>query len=76
MKVIKFNTTQGQYYIPLLKIAEHIANEYYDKEKDFENWTSQLNYVMKDDFECIDWLINDSNFEDWSENAIKLNRVH
>ena len=41
MKVVKFNTPQGQYYIPLLAIAEHKATEYYDKEKDLENWTSQ-----------------------------------
>jgi len=28
---------------------------------------------MNDDFEAIDWLINNYDWEDWSVNAVKVN---
>ncbi len=77
MKVIRFNTPHGQYQIPLLLVAEHRA-DYYVTEKDGGSrndkvWQSYVDWVMKDDFEGVDWLINNSNFEDWEKVAIKVN---
>lgn len=77
MKIIKFDTPKGQFQIPLQKVAENRA-DYYVVEKDGyekngKEYQEEVDWVMEDDFEGIDWLINNSNFEDWTESAIKLN---
>ena len=73
MKVIKFNTPKGQCYIPLVKVAEHRANEYYDGKLKSQLWKEEVDFVMNDDFEGIDWLINNSNYEDWEDVTTKIN---
>ena len=77
MKVIKFNTPKGQYYIPLLPVAENRADYYATEvdgdEKGSDGYNEEVKWVMDDDYEAIDWLINNSNFEDWSEISVKLN---
>lgn len=77
MKVIKFDTPNGQFQIPLQKVAENRA-DYYAVEKDgyskeSQEYKEEVDWVMEDDFEGIDWLINNSNFEDWTDSATKLN---
>lgn len=76
--VIRFNTPTGQYEIPLLKVAENRAQYYADKENfnsDSQEWDDEISLVMEDDFEGIDWLINNTNFEDWEDIgiAVKIN---
>ena len=77
MKVIRFDTPTGQFQIPLQKVAEHRADYYVvEKEglpKDSEYYLQEVSWVMDDDFEGIDWLINNSDFEDWTDSATKLN---
>lgn len=75
-KVIRFNTPTGQHEIPLLKIAENRAQYYADQENfnsDSQEWDEEISLVMEDDFEGIDWLINNTNFEDWEGTAVKIN---
>jgi len=73
MKVIKMNTPDGQYTLPLVKVAEHRANEYYDPNLKGMQWDEEVAYVMEDDFEGIDWLVNNTNYKDWEEQTTKLN---
>jgi len=76
MKYIRINTPKGQYDIELKKIAEDRANYYstvdgYDIGS--EEYQDEVNFVMDDDFEGIDWLLNNTNWSDWSQTAIKIN---
>jgi len=77
MKVIKCNTPKGQFQIPLQKVAENRA-DYYAVEKDghskdSDEYKEEVAYVMEDDFEGIDWLINNTNWDEWEGSATKLN---
>lgn len=71
MKVIKFDTPKGQFQIPLKLVAEHRAESYHPK--DDVGFKEEVDFVMNDDFEGIDWLINNTDFDEWTESAIKLN---
>jgi hypothetical protein len=73
MKVIKMNTPDGQYTLPLQKVAEHRANEYYDGKLKSQLWKEEVDFVMDDDFEGIDWLVNNTNYEDWEDETTKIN---
>lgn len=74
-KVIVCNTPKGQYQIPLLAIAK-IRAEYYSNVDGFEigseAWQKEIDYVMGDDFEGIDWLLGNSNWPDWKDIAKKF----
>jgi len=77
MKVILINTPKGQYHLPLRYVAEHRAN-YYACEVDGEQagsdeWQSEVDWVMDDDYEAIDWLINNTDWVDWELRAKKIN---
>lgn len=75
MKVVKFNTPNGEYELPLELIAKDRANYYAKKDgveigsKDYQD---EVDWVMKDDFEGIDWLLNNTDFEDWKDVALKV----
>jgi enolase len=77
MKVIICNTTTGQYSIPMIKVAEDRANHYacdidgYDKDSD--EWKDEVNYAMDDNIECIDWLLNNTDWENWEAISTKIN---
>jgi len=65
MRVIKIDTPRGVVTLPLIKVAEHRALCYtadnplmYDDE---------VEEVMEDDYEGIDWLVNNTDYEDWTE---------
>lgn len=77
MKVIKCNTPNGQFYIPLLPVAEHRANYYVcekrKKERGGKEWEEEVNYVLEDDYEGIDWLINNTDWDEWEDIAVKIN---
>lgn len=77
MKVIKCNTPNGQFQIPLKLVAENRADYYAievdGNEKGSQEWQEEVDWVMKDDFEGIDWLLNNTNWEDWQDSATKLN---
>jgi hypothetical protein len=69
MKVVEFKTLDGTYQIPLTKIAENRA-DYYSKQDGFdknsEEYEAEIHFILNDKFEGIDWLINNTDFEDWN----------
>ena len=71
MKVIIINTPDGRYSLPLLTVAENRA-EYYAKGSE-EDFKQEVDYVMHDNFEGIDWLLNNCNYEDFEEETTKMN---
>lgn len=75
MQYIKCNTPRGQYLIPLRKIAEHRANYYAFQEEEFaqysQEWNEEVEFVIHSDYEGIDWLMINSDWEDWEDIAIK-----
>lgn len=74
MKVVKINTPDGQYTLPLVKVAEHRAAAYvYDGKLDLRECKEEVSFVMGDDFEGIDWLLNNTNYEDWENDTTKIN---
>jgi hypothetical protein len=77
MKVLIVNTPTGQYALSLRSVSEHRANYYAIEvdghELDSEEWEEEVEFCMKDKFEAIDWIVNNSNWEEWKEHAIKLN---
>jgi hypothetical protein len=77
MKYIEIDTPRGQYHLPLHLVAEDRANYYACKvdgyDKDSDEWDEEVQFAMDDSFEAIDWLGNNSDWEDWKENAIKIN---
>ena len=77
MKVIKFNTPKGQFTIPLKNVAEHRADYYAVEvdghEKGSVEYKEEVDWVMNDDFEAIDWLLNNTDFEDWESVTEKIN---
>jgi hypothetical protein len=70
MKVIEFNSPDGVYQIPLMAVAKDRAG-YYSSEGEDE-FCEEVDFVMEDDFEGIDWLLNNSNFEDWADHIIRI----
>ena len=70
--VIFYYCEEGTYQIPLIKVAEDRAN-YYAKQQDLEddfNYDDEIKAVMDDYEEGIDWLMNNTNFEDWADVAV------
>jgi hypothetical protein len=66
-KFILFPTPKGEYKIDLMVIAENRADWYKDEPRQDE-----IDFIMEDDFEGIDWLLNNMDFEDIEEKAIKV----
>jgi hypothetical protein len=72
MKLIKINTPDGQYTLPLIKVAEHRAG-YYEKDKESSGYKAEVEWVLNDNYEAIDWLLNNTDYEDWEYETTKLN---
>ncbi len=77
MKVIIINTPKGQFHLSLKKVAEHRA-DYYACERDMHEknspeWKEKVDFAMNDDYEGIDWLINNTDWDDWEEYAEQVN---
>ena len=47
MKVIKINTPDGQYTLPLIKVAEHRASEYHSDELS-NDFKEECEYVLNE----------------------------
>lgn len=70
VKVIKINTPDGQYTLPLIKVAEHRA-DYYNDNDPARN--EAIEFMMEDNYEGIDWIMNNTDWEDWKEEITKIN---
>ncbi|WP_338813268.1 hypothetical protein V9L05_18150 [Bernardetia sp. Wsw4-3y2] len=74
MKVIIINTSTGQYSLPLDLVAKHRANYYVgEANRESKEYADEVAYAMKDSYEGIDWIINNSDWSDWEESATKIN---
>src|SRR5690606_16029905 len=71
MRTIKFNTPDGQYTLPLINVAEHRAGHYV--KEGTQDYQDEINFVMEDDFEGIDWLLNNTDYEDWEDQTTTIN---
>lgn len=74
MKMIRIESPTHYYDIPLIAVAECRADWYSDSEgfkKHGDEWHQEVDHVMKDSVEGIDWLQNNTNFVDWKDIAIK-----
>jgi hypothetical protein len=76
MRKIIINTPRGQYELK----AELVAldkTSYYANREGFEKgddiWNQEMEYTLTNDYELTDWLINDTNWEDWNGLAIQIN---
>jgi hypothetical protein len=76
MKVVEIKTPKGIYHISLEDIAEHRAN-YYIVEKDglssdSNEYKREVSWALNDDFEGIDWIINNTDWLDWEPHSTKV----
>ena len=77
MKVIRINTPKGQFDVPLKLVAENRA-DYYIVEKDgltkeSKEYQDEIDWVIKDEDEGVDWILNNSDWVDWENVATKVN---
>lgn len=68
MKVIEIEENGYVWTVPLLAIAENRA-DYYAARDDDTTRDEEIDYVMNDDFEGIDWFRNNMDFEDVEDRA-------
>lgn len=66
-KVIQITTEKAVYNLPLRFVAEHRAEHY--KEEDYDE---EVEYVMGDHYEGIDWLQNNMDYEDFEKALVKV----
>jgi hypothetical protein len=67
MKYIEMNTPKGIYRVPLKIIAIDRTKYYAENdgfEKDSKEWNEEIDFIMNDDFEGIDWLCNNMDLKD------------
>lgn len=65
MKYIQFETNAGTYRVPLEAVAKHRADYYLSKEGEECNYQEEIDFIMNDDFEGIDWMMNNTDFKDF-----------
>lgn len=70
-KNIVINTPKGQYQFPLELVARDRAN-YYDS-REPGSYQEEYDYIMEDNFEGIDWLLNNMDWADVEGHATKIN---
>ncbi len=56
------------WHVPLIAVAENRA-DHYASDPDTTR-QEEIDYVMADDFEGIDWFANNMNFEDVADQAV------
>lgn len=68
MKIIELEYDNETWQLPLRFIAEHRANYY--KNKGNSNYQEEVDFVMEDDYEWIDWLTNNMDLNEF-EHVVK-----
>ena len=69
------NTGKGIYKIPLILVDTNRTKYYSEKDgfvKDSEEWKEEMNFIMNDDFEGLDWLQNNMYLSDIEPFMIKV----
>jgi hypothetical protein len=70
-KTIQIDDNGHTWHVPMQFIAEHRAKYYADKDPD-TTFQEEVDYVMTDDCEGIDWLVNNMDFADYASAAVKV----
>lgn len=70
MRNIIINAPDGQYYLPVDVVA-HDRAIYYSQGSD-DTYHEEYVYTLSDDYEIIDWLLNNMDWEDVSDQAVKF----
>lgn len=74
---IRVNTPTGQVDVPARPVAEQRADYYAIEvdghEKDSDDYEAEVFHGLTGDYDLIDWMLNNSNWEDWSGIAEKVN---
>lgn len=73
---IIIDTPNGQYELPIDVVAED-RTKYYagvdGYEEGDEEWDAEMYFVRQDNYEAIDWLLNNMDWEDVEDFATKIN---
>lgn len=70
-KMIEIDDNGHVWNVPLSFIADHRAKYYAEKDSDTTH-EEEVDLVMHDDYEGIDWMQNNMNFEDYASVAVKV----
>lgn len=70
MKNITINAPDGQYYLPVDVVA-HDRAIYYSQGSD-EVYDEEFEFTVNSKYETIDWLLNNMDWEDVSDQAVKF----
>ncbi len=68
MKVIKIKTNKNTSGLELIRVAEDRAQHYseiYNYRMGSMEWDETVKEVMDDDYLGIEWLIDNTDLEDW-----------
>ena len=68
---IIFPTPKGMFKVPLIVVAENRA-DYYIEDKNSQDYKANVKFILDDDFEGIDWLLNNMDFDDIKDKAVKV----
>lgn len=69
MKVVIINSPNGRYVLPALVVADSRAKYYQGLG---EVYVDVFNETIRDDYEIIDWLLNNMDWEDVSDEVTKF----
>jgi len=75
MKNLIINTPKGVYSLEVMRVAEDRAEHYSEVDsfsRDSIEWNEEVNYLLEDGSECIDWVVNNTDFEDWEPVLTKV----
>lgn len=68
MKVIEIKDAGFVWHVPLSAVAANRAKYYAEKDPD-TSYVDEYDYVMDDDFEGLDWYLNNMDFADIATEA-------
>lgn len=69
-KVIEIEDNGHVWHVPLQFIAEHRADHYADDPDTTRE--EEIEFVMSNSFEGIDWIQNNMNFSDYASACVKV----
>lgn len=57
------------WHVPIEVIADNRAKYYAEKDKD-TTYQDEFDYLVEDDYEAIDWMLNNMNWKDYKDHTI------
>jgi hypothetical protein len=69
MKVILIKDQGYQWHVPLSAVAKNRAAYYAERDKD-TTYQDEFDYVMEDEYEGLDWFLNNMDFCDVADDAV------